>query len=263
MELYANLRSAADVLRSAVARTRDENLSFVAASVSFYAFFSAIPVVILALAVGSAVAGEGFESALLSTLADYLSPEGEAVVVGALDSSSGRLGASLVGVAALFWGALKVFLAVDVAFDGVYGSEGSSSLLRSLRDAVVTLTSISLGMALVVVVGLGLSRFEGGIPYGTWISASLLFLGLGAVFLPMYYVMPPRDVGIRNALPGTVTAVLGWHLLQSLFGVYAGVAGRYQAYGLLGAVLLFLLWLYLGAYVLLFGAVVNAVLEER
>lgn len=53
-------------------------------------------------------------------------------------------------------------------------------------------------------------------------------------------------------------AVVGFVILRVAFAAYAGVAGQYLAYGFLGAVLLFLLWLYFGALVLLFGAVVNA-----
>lgn len=263
MELYPSLRSVASALRSATARTRDTNLSFMAASVSFYAFFSVVPIVILALSVGSSVFGEGFGRALLAAITGYLSPEGAALVSEALTSRSGKLGASVAGATALSWSALKVFRAVGVAFESIYEADRPTSIRRGLRDAVVALASIAAGVAMMVALGLGVSHLIGGMPYAGTVSSYLLFVGLAAVFLPLYFVMPPKDIAVRDVLPGTVTAVVGWHLLQSLFEVYASVAGRYRAYGLLGAVLLFLLWLYLGAYVLLFGAVVNAVLEER
>jgi len=47
------------------------------------------------------------------------------------------------------------------------------------------------------------------------------------------------------------------------FGLYAANASQFQTFGFVGAVLLFLLWLYFGALILLFGAVVNAATFER
>jgi membrane protein len=75
--------------------------------------------------------------------------------------------------------------------------------------------------------------------------------------------MPPVDVTIQHALPGAVVAAIGWVLLQIGFYYYSGSASRYAAYGLLGAILLFITLLYLGAIVLLVGAVVNVVLDQQ
>lgn len=80
--------------------------------------------------------------------------------------------------------------------------------------------------------------------------------------LPVYYVLPPVDVALWSALPGAVVAAGGWVLLQLGFRVYAANAGQYAAYGLIGAVLLFVTWLYFASIVVLLGAVVNAVLAE-
>jgi membrane protein len=88
-------------------------------------------------------------------------------------------------------------------------------------------------------------------------------VGLFVALFPLYYVMPPESVSARHFFPGTATVVFGWLLLRALFGVYASTAVRYQAYGFLVAVLLFLLWLYFGATVLLVGAVVNVVIGDR
>lgn len=83
------------------------------------------------------------------------------------------------------------------------------------------------------------------------------------VFLPLYYVMPPVDVSAREALPGTAVAAVGWLVLQFGFQIYVANAGNYQAYGLLGAVLLFQTWLYFASILVLMGAVVNVVLAGR
>jgi membrane protein len=90
-----------------------------------------------------------------------------------------------------------------------------------------------------------------------------LVVVLALSFLPIYYVLPPVEVSVREALPGAVVAAVGWVLLQVGFRVYAANAGRYAAYGLIGAVLLFVTWLYFASIGVLLGAAVNAVRRGR
>lgn len=250
-----------DTVRSVVRRGRDEEVSFLAASVAFYAFFSVVPLIILALAVASFVGGEAFEESVVALAGTYLSSEGETVVAEALKSPAGRLGASAVGLVALTWGALKVFRAVDIAFDRIYEADTTTSIPRQFANGAVVLTAIAVGAVLMVGVRLVFAHLE--LPYAGALGWFVMVVGLFAALVPIYYIMPPRRVSARHVLPGTATAIAGWLLLQALFGVYASVAFRYQAYGFLGAVLLFLLWLYFGATVLLVGAVVNTVVAEK
>ncbi|MDZ7688079.1 MAG: YihY/virulence factor BrkB family protein [Halobacteriales archaeon] len=253
----------AEFVRSVVRRAREDEVSFLSASVAFYAFFSVVPLIILALAVASFVGGEAFENRAVALVGTYLSSEGETVVAEALTSPAGRIGASAVGVVALGWSALKVFRAVDIAFDRVYETETTASFARRLTKAVVVLTAIAVAAALMVGVRSLAVRLDVSASYAAALGWLVLVVGLFAALVPVYYVMPPERVTVREILPGTATAVVGWLLLQGLFGVYASAAARYQAYGFLGAVLLFLLWLYFGATVLLLGAVVNVVSAEK
>jgi len=250
-----------ETVRSVVRDVRQKEVSFLAASVAFYAFFSVVPLIILALAAASLVGGEAFEETVIALVGTYLSSQGETVVAEALTSPAGRLGASVVGVVALIWSALKVFRAVDIAFDRIYGADKAASVPRQVANGVVVLAVISIGMVLIVGVRIAFALL--GLPYIGALGWLVMVLGLFLALVPIYYVMPPKKVSARHLLPGTATAVVGWLLLQGLFGVYASVAIRYQAYGFLGAVLLFLLWLYFGAMVLLVGAVVNTVVSEE
>jgi len=250
-----------EAVRSVVWRVREKEMSFLAASVAFYAFFSVVPIVILALAVASLVGGEAFENSVVALVGTYLSPEGEAVVAEALTSPSGRLGASAVGAVALTWSALKIFRAVDVAFDSIYGTENATSVTRQVVNGAFVLAAIAAGAVLTVGFRVVLFRLE--LPYIGVLGWLVTVVGLFAALVPVYYVMPPGRFSVREVLPGTATAVVGWLFLQVLFGVYASLAVQYQAYGFLGAVLLFLLWLYFGAVVLLLGAVVNVVVAEK
>lgn len=86
---------------------------------------------------------------------------------------------------------------------------------------------------------------------------------LSVVFFPLFYLFPDdREPAVR-VLPGTVLAAAGWTLLGTAFRVYAGVAGQFEQYGVLGAVLLLVTWYYVGSMALLLGAARNAVLAGR
>ncbi|WP_306054559.1 YihY/virulence factor BrkB family protein [Natronococcus wangiae] len=250
--------------RSVVDRAREEQLGLLAASIAYHAFFSIVPLLLLVLAIGSPVGGQAFADRLVDLVGDQLSAQGRTVTERALTSPSGRGGASVVGVVGLLWGGLKVFRAVDVAFDRVYRVGEDSSLVRQLVDGVLLLVLV--GLAAVVTIGLGavIRRAEligvPGVSVLGWIG---LVVGLLVVFLPVFYVMAPVDVHLREVVPGAVFAVAGWLVLQAGFQVYAATAGDYQAYGLLGAVMLFLAWLYFAGVLVLLGATINAVLSDR
>ena len=64
--------------------------------------------------------------------------------------------------------------------------------------------------------------------------------------------------------PGSVIAATLWLVLTIAFGIYVADFGSYNAtYGSLGAVIVFLTWLYLSSYILLLGAELNAEMERQ
>ena len=64
-------------------------------------------------------------------------------------------------------------------------------------------------------------------------------------------------------LPGAIFAALLWAMLSGLLRFYVSHIGNFnQAYGAIGAVIILLLWLYLSAFAMLLGGLVNAVVGE-
>jgi len=156
---------------------------------------------------------------------------------------------------------LRVFRGLDIAFSRAYGTTAPKSLPAQLRDAGLVLLAVglavgatTLGSALLSRGPLGLAGLGG--PVG-------LAVVLPVVFFPLYYVFPAEDVTVREAVPGAVFAGLGWTLLGTVFGVYASQAGSFQLYGVLGGVLLLLVWFYFAGLVLLLGVTLNALLAGR
>ena len=258
----APLEGAVSTIRAVVALAADRNLTYLAAGIAFYALVSIIPLILLTVAGASFVGGEALADRVTELLSQQLSAAGQDSVTQTLTSTSGRGTASVVGFLGLAWSALKLFRGLDQAFDELYLDDMDTSLLGQVRNGFVVVAGIAIAIGLVVAVGVALSALRLELPFVNVLGSLLLTGVLGLAFLPIYYVLPPVDVSMREVLPGAAIAAGGWVILQIGFRIYAANATRYAAYGLIGAVLLFVTWLYFASIVVLLGGAVTAVLRE-
>lgn len=247
--------------RSLVAVVRAEQISFLAASLAYYSFVSLLPLLLLVLAVGSALGGEALARSVVEQVQLVLTPAGQDVLLAALTNASGRASATVVGVLVLGWSGLRLFRGLDVAFSIIYGTTGQRSVLGGFFDALVALVAVGIGVGL----ALALNTVVGlvGLPLLDLLGGPALATALTITFLPLYVLLPGTNVGVREALPGAVFAGGGWTVLGIGFRVYTEMAGTFQLYGVIGGVLLLVTWFYFGATLLLVGGVLNAVLADR
>ena len=245
-----------DVGRDVFSAVRSQQVTFLAASIAYYMFVSLLPLLLLGLAIASLVGSQAFADRVITAVGTALTPDAADLLRGALTNAAGRGGATVLSLVVMLWGGLKVFRGVDVAFSTVYGTSDEASFLDSVADGFVALAGIALALVGFAVVG----------SLGAIFGVNLALSGLALVpilvvaFLPLYYLFPDTEITLREALPGTVFAALGWTALATGFGLYASVAGGFQLYGVIGGVLLLVTWFYFAGNVLLVGAVLNAVL---
>lgn len=249
------------LLRAVLELARDEQLTFLAAAIAYYAFLSLVPLFIVSVTVATVLAGETLAEETLAIVGTSLTPEASALLASALQNSSGRGGVTAVGLLVLAWSGLRVFRALDIAFSRIYGATGAIPLLGQLRRAVLVAGAIALALGAAILVVTAVGTVTG--PVFALLGPVGLLLVLPVVFFPLYYVFPATDVTVRETIPGAVFAASGWTMLSLGFGVYASYAGSFQLYGVLGGVLLLLVWFYFGGLVLLLGAAVNAVAADR
>jgi membrane protein len=179
-----------------------------------------------------------------------------------------------------------LLLALAVA---VYGaSKGAAALVTALNivfetgeeRGFVRRTLLTLAMAGGAVIALfvailaisALNFMQALMPSLGGISEALLkllFVCLAgaavALLLALVYRYGPNrpDAPWRWITPGSLLATLAWLAATWGFGAYVANFGDYNAtYGSLGAVIVFLTWLYLSAYVMLLGAELNSILER-
>jgi len=249
-------------LKLLIALVQARQLPFLAAAIAYYAFLSVVPLLIIGLTVATMLAGPTLASDLLATLDEFLTPEAVSLLEDALIESPGRGSITFFGLAVLIWGALRIFRGLDIAFSQVYGQTSPKPIGEQFRDAIFVLLGITTAIASTVMMSALLSSVP--LPLAGFLSGSvgLLFV-LTVVFFPLYYVFPSIPITAREALPGAVFAAVGWTALGALFSIYTANAGALELYGVLGGVLLLLIWFYFGGLILLFGAALNVVIGER
>lgn len=216
---------------------------------------------IIGFSLATALAGEAVATRILTAVGEFLSSEASDLLTETLRSGPGREGVTLLGTLVLLWGALRVFRGLDTAVSRIYGVTRPKPFLRQLRDALVVLLAICLAVA--VTAGVSSLPLVAGLSLPGVVGSTGLVTILALVFFPLYYVFPAPAVSVREAAPGAVVAALGWSALGLLFGVYTTYAGGFQLYGVLGGVLLLLLWFYFASAILLFGVAVNVALTDR
>lgn len=241
-----------------VETTRGENVPFKAAGIAYYTLASFIPLLVLALTLLSVF---GMADLLVDVLRSALSTSGATVLEDVLSNTEGRQVAGVLGLALTVWSASKVFRGLTIAFEEIYDIETDLSIVGRIAKSLLVMGVLIAAFAFLagtaIVLGLGTLSFEYPIVVG-----NLLATGLIAVaFFPFYYLLPPTATTFRHAVPGTLVAAVGWVLIQIAFFYYVQSGGGYTAYGVLGAVLLFITFLYVAANVLLVGAVVNTVMD--
>ncbi len=256
-------RDVKTVLKDVLSTASDREITFLAAGFAYFAFVSLFPMVLLALVAGSFIGGERVAERLVVIAGDFLPDAGEDLLLEVLTTEAGRAEATVLALGVSTWGALKVFRGLSLAFDQVYDTVPDDSLVEQLRDALTVFLSVILALLLMIVLGGVIGMAAGEIPMGWLLGWLALLGGLVLVFLPMYYVLPPIAISLREATPGAVFAAFGWVLLQLGFQVYVANAGQYEAYGAIGAILLFVTWLYFAGILILLGTVINVVLGRH
>jgi membrane protein len=236
-----------------------------AAMIAYFALLSFVPLLFLALAL-LGVAGQADESSYFVTELNHVFPSTSVDsilrAVRTIQHNSATLG--LVGAAALLWGSLSLFSVLESAFNIVYGLPNRSFLhgkalailmmIGSLVGLFVSLVVASVGSIVMKRYAPGVASSE-VVAIGVPIAVSLV--GVFVFLVSVYYVLTNAPLTLREVLPGAVTAAV---LLEATFQLLPGylvVSKELPALQATGGSVVLLVWLYVMANVIVFGAEVN------
>ncbi|MBQ0895260.1 YihY/virulence factor BrkB family protein [Micromonospora sp. U56] len=208
---------------------------------------------------GSVVANDGFVS----------------VVRTVVDQQSGARVLLSFGLLGALWSASGFIGAFTRASNAIYGVEEGRPFYR-LRPMQIGLAAVSLVLLAVVALGLIVSGpvtdavgdllGAGGLARTVWSVAKwpVLALVMMTLLSLLFWIAPNvRQPRFRWLTPGGAVALLSWIVASAGFGLYVANFGSYDVtYGSLGAVIAFLVWLYLSNCALMFGVQINAELQR-
>jgi membrane protein len=259
------LKEAWAVCRDSVRQFGDNDGMHMSAGVAFYALLSMFPLVMLLVS----VSGFFFEPQeasdwLVESLGDRL-PVTEEFLAPALEGVVLIRGPmAVVGMVGVILGAMTVFGAIVRSINRAWGihRKGARPFIKHKVRELALLGSV------VVVFLLSLAAttlFQVMSPSSWGFLFHVIPLGLVIfILLVLYKVLPDtkvkwRDIWLPSVLAGSV-----FEIATYVFGWYVTSLGHYNAvYGSLASVIILLLWVYLSAIILIFGAEMCSVLAAR
>lgn len=265
------------IARRAWAEVGRDNLSLVAAGVAFYGLLALFPAITALLAISGLVLEPSQVTDQIETLVATLPDQAAEIILGQATEVAGSRETGL-GIAALLGIGIAVYSA----------SKGVGSLMEGLNIAYdedetrgfvgLTVTKLALTFALMIGLTLAISATlvlpgilslidlgsttEVLIGIGRWLLLLVLtILGIALV----YRFGPDRDPAKWRWLsPGAIAACLLWLAASIGFSFYVENFASYnESFGALAGVVILLMWLWMSAFVILFGAELNGEAEAQ
>ena len=251
-------------LRGPLAKFYADRGPHLAAMIAYFALLSFVPLLFLALAL-LGFFGRVDESSYLVTELKHALPESSVSsivsVVRTIQRNATTLG--VVGAVALLWTSLSLFSALESAFNIVYGLPNRSFLRqKALVLVLVGAAVVILFLALLASsVGVDLIRNADvagkalAYVYALAFSTALVLAFVWGSYRLLTNAKP--DLTWRETLPGAVFATVFLQASFQVLPVFVRATGDLYALQAFGGLVLLLVWLYLMANVLVFGAEVN------
>ena len=253
----------------ALSRVSADALGVEAGSLTYGAFLSLPPLLILLLSITSRVlrndpsATQKMLDAVARAIPGLEQMLGSAITL----KSPQQLGLGLVGVVTVVWTASGFAARSRQAFGNVFRTERTGLVFGRVSAAIVGTPIVLFLVALTAIGGLAAGlRILGSV---SWITEILTSAALGLVvfaFILICYrlLTPGQGPTVRDHLPGSALFTLGWVVLHLIGAEYvARVVARSTAlYGAIGAIFGVLAFFYLTMWWLLFCAEFTQALRE-
>ena len=258
------------IWRGFVGVYQSDDLTF-AASIAYYALLSLFPFFLLAFSVlASVTSDEADRTTILSFVLRYF-PTQFRFVNEQLDAlQQARFPLSIAGSVLMVWAAMGVFGAVTSAVNHAWGVEKQPSYFKHKLISFVMLVAaavlLMVGLLLVSAIDVSQATWFSGVlsrapqllvlqTFAIRSASTIIFIVIvGLVF----YFVPNAKVRFRDVWVGAIVTGLLWRLALAGFSQYVRDLSRFSVHGSIAAVVVFLLWIYVSAVVLLYGAELTA-----
>ena len=249
---------------------QSNDLTF-ASSIAYYSLLSLFPFFLLVLAILASVTDNDVDRAsVLDFVLRYFPRQFEFVnaQLKAMQSAGIKLG--ILGSVLMVWAAMGVFGAITSAVNHAWGVEKQPSYLKHKLISFIMLVAASLlllvGLMLVSAINVAearwfaviMTRAPGLLVLQGWAiksASTIIFIVLVGL---IFYFVPNAAVRFRDVWVGAVLTGLLWRVALAGFSRYVRDLNRFSVHGSIAAVVVFLVWIYISAVLLLYGVEVTA-----
>ena len=277
LQRWQTRRSWPDLLRRTLSESFfHDNCLALAAQLAYYFFFALFPTLLFLIALASYFPVTSLVDDMFRTLGGFLPPEALTLITEQIVkiSKSENGGLLSLGVLLAVSSSSAAMTAIIDTLNRAYGIEDRRAWWR------VRLTAIALTVGVAIFILISFALILTGPTLATELAKTW---GLGPAFewtwkilqWPVIFVMVSLSIAFiyRYApdvkqewiwlTPGSVLATTLWLLASLGFKYYVANWGRYtETYGILGAVMILLLWFYISGLVILIGAEMNVEIEH-
>ncbi|MGH4118123.1 YihY/virulence factor BrkB family protein [Clostridium sp.] len=259
-------------LKELVTRAIDDDITALAAQVTYYLLLSFFPFLLLLL---SMIGYSDLKSDDVLVYLSQIMPQSSfdliyTTVIDVFDSKTvNLLSISLIG---LVWSGSSGFRAIIKGLNKAYDEKETRAYWRTLLISI----SFMIGLALVIIAAVALVVFGqtlGGIFVDKFNVSSNFILnwdiirylvtlcGMVFIFAALYHFTPCRRLTWKEVMPGATFSTLGWLISSLGFAYYVNNFNNYSSvYGGIGGVIVLMLWLYITSIIILLGGEINALL---
>ena len=259
-------------------QSSEDNVALVAAGVAFYTFLALVPLLGAIVLTYGIIADPQTVVGNVKSLASVM-PADAAKVVGdqlmsVVQTSGSKKGFGLVlALAVALFGARNAASSIITALNIAYEEEETRGHLRvNLLALAITAAAVIMAVlaATATAAAGNLQDLLPGTPTAlVWAAKAatyvLLLLGALTGAAALYRYGPDRDRAKWTWItPGTIFAAVASLVLTLGFGFYVSRFGNYnKTYGSLATIVILVTWIWLTAFVFLFGAELNSELEHQ
>jgi membrane protein len=253
---------------------QEDRVTDQAARVAYYFFLSLPPALMALFGLAGLFGDDATADWIMGQTAANLPEEAGGLMEGFVNDviRQEAPGALSIGLLLALWAGSGVFVAFQQTLNTAYDIREERSWAKGRAIAVGMLLACALlflGGSAVLIVGPAVPDWLGLGPAGrlAWRVAEwpLAFLLLASMFWLIYYVLPLRDQSTQKLTLFKASAIAAalWLAATAAFRIYITNFGSYSAtYGLIGTIIVLLLWLYVTSLVIILGAEIASEMER-